>query len=150
MKIGPRGVLANRLRREKGHRRVNLSIPPDGLPGSLALTHRRCSKATCHCTEGKDHPVWSLTFMLNGKKRVERVSIHAGPATWFHQGTTPVDHPKVDQTLCSSAPNTVSTHPNTQAGCLTVFGGAFPFPFPLNRPREALGELNQHRDDAFE
>src|SRR6266540_1768155 len=73
MRIEPKGVLANRLRRQKERLLVNLSIPPDGLPGSLALTHRRCGKATCHCAGGKGHPVWSLTFMLNGKKRVERI-----------------------------------------------------------------------------
>ena len=48
-------------------------MPPDGLPGSLALTHRRCGKPSCHCSEGQGHPVWSLTFMVQGKKHVERI-----------------------------------------------------------------------------
>ncbi len=52
---------------------ARVSIPPDGLPGSLALTHRRCGKPTCHCAANKGHPVWSLTFMVDGKKHVERI-----------------------------------------------------------------------------
>lgn len=52
---------------------ARLRLPPDGLPGSLALTHRRCGKPSCHCAEGQGHPVWSLTFMVQGQKRVERI-----------------------------------------------------------------------------
>ncbi len=50
-----------------------LAIPLDALPGSLALTHRRCGKPNCHCADGQGHPQWSLTFMDAGKKRVERI-----------------------------------------------------------------------------
>ncbi len=56
---------------------MGLSVPPDALPGSLALTHRRCGKERCHCAQGQGHPVWSLTFMVDGKKRVERI-----PTDW--------------------------------------------------------------------
>lgn len=76
MKIGvisPKGRQAARLRRRKRQLLVPLRLPPDGLPGSLAQTHRRCGKASCHCAQGKGHPVWSLTFMLQGRKRVERI-----------------------------------------------------------------------------
>lgn len=73
MRIEPKGIVANRLRVRKRRLLADLRIPPDGLPGSLALTHRRCGKPTCHCASGKGHPVWSLTFMVNGKKRVERI-----------------------------------------------------------------------------
>ena len=73
MKIQPRGVVASRLRQRKFRRLADLEVPPDGLPGSLALTHRRCGKPTCHCATGEGHPVWSLTFMVQGKKRVERI-----------------------------------------------------------------------------
>lgn len=55
-------------------------IPRDALPGSLALTHRRCGTPTCHCAHGEGHPLWSLTFMVNGKKRVERI-----PDEWVEQ-----------------------------------------------------------------
>ena len=52
-------------------------IPADCLPGSLAETHRRCGKRTCHCADGAGHPVWTLTFMVEGKKHVERI-----PTEW--------------------------------------------------------------------
>ena len=73
MKIEPKGVIANRLQLQKQRLLADLNIPPDGLPGSLALTHRRCGKPTCHCAKGDGHPMWSLTFMVQGKKRVERI-----------------------------------------------------------------------------
>jgi hypothetical protein len=73
MNVKPRGITANRLRLHRRRLLARLQIPPDGLPGSLALTHRRCGKAACHCAKGEGHPVWSLTFMVRGKKRVERI-----------------------------------------------------------------------------
>jgi hypothetical protein len=76
MKIGttnPKGRQAARLRRRKRQLLARVRLPPQGLPGSLALTHRRCGKASCHCAAGRGHPVWSLTFMLQGRKRVERI-----------------------------------------------------------------------------
>jgi hypothetical protein len=51
-----------------------LALPPDGLPGSLALSHRRCGSPTCHChTDPQGHPSWTLTFMTEGRKRVVHV-----------------------------------------------------------------------------
>lgn len=73
MKIAPRGPEAARLRQRKYALLRRLRIPEDALPGSLALTHRRCGKPTCHCATGEGHPVWSLTYMVGGKKRVERI-----------------------------------------------------------------------------
>lgn len=73
MRQEPKGPQAAQLRQQKRRLLARLSIPPDGLPGSLALTHRRCGKPTCHCAQGQGHPVWSLTFMVNGAKRVERI-----------------------------------------------------------------------------
>jgi hypothetical protein len=53
---------------------TRLVLPPDGLPGSLALSHRRCGSATCHChTDPQGHPSWTLTFMVDGRKRVVHV-----------------------------------------------------------------------------
>jgi hypothetical protein len=70
----PRGPEAARLRQLKFELLRSLAIPEDALPGSLALTHRRCGKPTCHCArEEKGHPMWSLTFMKDGRKRVERI-----------------------------------------------------------------------------
>jgi hypothetical protein len=71
--ISPKGRQAARLRRRKRQLLAHVRLPPEGLPGSLAHTHRRCGKASCHCAQGKGHPVWSLTFMLQGRKRVERI-----------------------------------------------------------------------------
>ena len=53
-------------------------VPDDALPGSLALSHRRCGKPSCHCAQGDGHPFWTLTFMDGGKKRVETI-----PAGWL-------------------------------------------------------------------
>jgi hypothetical protein len=88
MNTEPKGIIANRLRLQKRRLLSGLEIPPDGLPGSLALTHRRCGKPTCHCAgkESKGHPVWSLTFMVQGKKRVERI-----PDEWIQSVRTRVE-----------------------------------------------------------
>jgi hypothetical protein len=86
MKIEPRGVVASRLRQRKFRRLAELAVPPEGLPGSLSRTHRRCGKPTCHCADGAGHPVWSLTFMVQGQKRVERI-----PDAWVDDVRREVD-----------------------------------------------------------
>lgn len=69
-----RGEEASRLRQRKYELLRQFQIPEDALPGSLALSYTRCGKPTCHCaTEEKAHPRWHLTFMVDGKKRVESV-----------------------------------------------------------------------------
>ena len=55
-------------------------IPADALPGSLSLSHLRCGKPTCHCADDRGHPVWSLTFMVRGKKRVQHI-----PKEWVEE-----------------------------------------------------------------
>jgi hypothetical protein len=81
MKITPKGPQAARLRQRKFELLRRFAIPPDLLPGSLSLTHRRCGQPTCHCAKDKKgHPVWSLTFMAAGKKRVERI-----PNEWVEE-----------------------------------------------------------------
>lgn len=77
MEIKPKGEQAARLRQRKFEALRRMQLPPEALPGSLALTHRRCGKANCHCAQGQGHPVWTLTFMVDGEKRVERV-----PESW--------------------------------------------------------------------
>jgi len=69
-----------RQRRRKRQLLGRVHLPPEGLPGSLAQTHRRCGKASCHCAQGQGHPVWSLTFMLQGRERVERI-----PEAWVEE-----------------------------------------------------------------
>jgi uncharacterized protein DUF6788 len=73
----PKGPQAARLRRRIQQLLHHLQLPPSGLPGSLALSHSRCGKPSCHCANGQGHPAWSLTFMLDGQKHGERV-----PADW--------------------------------------------------------------------
>lgn len=75
-----KGNNAARLRQRKYALLARFQIPPDALPGSLAQTHRRCGKPSCHCNDGEGHAIWSLTFMAGGKKRVERV-----PDEWVEQ-----------------------------------------------------------------
>lgn len=74
----PRGPEASRLRRRARRLLARFHLPPDALPGSLALSHRRCGKPSCHCAGGDGHPLWTLTFMAGGKKRVETI-----PADWL-------------------------------------------------------------------
>lgn len=69
----PRGPQASRLRQRKFELIRRFHIPDDLLPGSLSLSHLRCGKPTCHCAAGEGHPVWSLTFMVRGKKRVQHI-----------------------------------------------------------------------------
>lgn len=79
----PKGEQAARLRKHKYHWLRSLrrfEIPQDALPGSLSLTHRKCGKPNCSCVEGEGHPLWSLTFMVEGKKRVERI-----PEDWVEE-----------------------------------------------------------------
>jgi len=76
-----KGEKAARLRQRKHALIGRFGIPSDALPGSLSLTHRRCGKDSCHCAEEKSgHPIWSLTFTVDGKKRVERI-----PDEWVEQ-----------------------------------------------------------------
>ena len=80
MKNKPKGSQAARWRKRKFQILRRYPIPPDLLPGSLSLSHLRCGKPTCHCAQGEGHPVWSLTFMLNGKKQVQHI-----PKDWVEE-----------------------------------------------------------------
>jgi len=74
----PGGPEAAALKRRKHRLLTRLRIPAEALPGSLALSHRRCGKTGCHCAEGAAHPFYTLTFMVEGKKHVESI-----PAEWI-------------------------------------------------------------------
>lgn len=82
----PVGVEAATLKRRKHRLLAGLAIPADALPGSLVLSHRRCGKPNCHCAEATGHPFYSLTFMVDGKKRVESI-----PAEWIDAVRPAVD-----------------------------------------------------------
>ena len=75
-----KGSAASRLRQRK-HALLGLfRIPANALPGSLVQVYRRCGKPGCRCVEGEQHPMWSLTFMAEGKKHVERI-----PDEWLDE-----------------------------------------------------------------
>ena len=73
-----RGPEASRLRRRARLLLARLHLPDNALPGSLAISRRRCGKPSCHCAKGDGHPLGTLTFMAAGKKRVETI-----PADWL-------------------------------------------------------------------
>ena len=73
MEPQPKGPEAARLRQRKFALLHQFQLPEDLLPGSLSVSHTRCGKPTCHCAKGQGHAAWSLTFMADGKKRVERI-----------------------------------------------------------------------------
>jgi len=80
MKLAPRGPRAAALRKIKHDHLRTLQIPADALPGSLSQCFRKCGKANCRCTSGAGHPFWLLTYMVDGKKRVERI-----PEAWVEE-----------------------------------------------------------------
>lgn len=80
MSPAPKGPQASRLRQRKFALIRKFHLPDDLLPGSLSLSHTRCGKPSCHCASGEGHPAWSLTFMADGIKRVERI-----PKEWAEQ-----------------------------------------------------------------
>jgi hypothetical protein len=67
------GDKAARLRQRKFDLLRRFQIPPDALPGSLSLTHSRCGKPNCRCARGELHSLWSLTYMVEGKKQVQHI-----------------------------------------------------------------------------
>jgi len=73
MKIEPRGPEASRLRQRKFELVRRFRLPQELLPGSLTQSFTRCGKPTCHCAQGEGHAAWTLTFMVQGKRRVERI-----------------------------------------------------------------------------
>ena len=80
MNIAPKGPQAAELRKRKHDHLRKLPIPPEALPGSLAQCFRKCGKARCRCGSGPGHPIWLLSYMVEGKKRVERI-----PEAWVEE-----------------------------------------------------------------
>lgn len=76
----PRGPRASLLRQRKFALLRRFPLPQDLLPGSLTLSRTRCGKPTCHCADSEGHPAWSLTFMADGKRHVERI-----PKPWVDE-----------------------------------------------------------------
>ena len=72
----PIAMLLTLIRKLEARRKqllADLRLPSEGLPGSLAQSRRRCGSAGCHCQQGEGHLSWALTFMVDGRKRVEHV-----------------------------------------------------------------------------
>lgn len=88
MDISPKGPEASRLRQRKHAVMKRLQLDGEFLPGCLSQTHRRCGRPNCHCATDGDpgHPIWFLTFMSGGKRRVERI-----PAEWAESVQRQVD-----------------------------------------------------------
>jgi hypothetical protein len=76
MNIRPKGSQAARIRQRKYELMRQFQIPDDLLPGSLSMQHLRCGKPNCRCAKGEGHAVWSLTFMVDGKKHVQHIPKH--------------------------------------------------------------------------
>lgn len=66
-------TLIRRLEARRKQLLAELQLPSEGLPGSLAQSRRRCGSVGCHCHQGEGHLSWALTFMVDGKKRVEHI-----------------------------------------------------------------------------
>lgn len=73
MPIGNLVTLIRKLEARRKQLLAELRLPSEGLPGSLAESRRRCGSAGCHCHQGEGHLSWALTFMVDGKKRVEHI-----------------------------------------------------------------------------
>ena len=84
----PRGPQAARLRQRKAELLRRFRIPDDLLPGSLSQSTLRCGKPSCHCAQPKDpgHPIWTLTFMVDGNKRTQHI-----PRDWVEDIQRRVD-----------------------------------------------------------
>ena len=80
MKDEPRGPQAARLRQRKFQLLHRFPIPPDLLPGTLTRSFTRCGNPRCHCAHDKGHESWTLTFMVQGQRRAERI-----PRDWVQE-----------------------------------------------------------------
>ena len=69
----PHGPQASRLRQRKFELLRRFPIPSELLPGALTRSYTRCGNYRCHCASDKGHEAWTLTFMVKGKRRVERI-----------------------------------------------------------------------------
>jgi hypothetical protein len=83
----PKGPQAARWRQRKFQVLRRLTIPENLLPGALTECHTKCGKPGCHCADAEDagHTAWTLTFMSEGRRRVERI-----PKQWVDSVRTRV------------------------------------------------------------
>ena len=76
----PGGPEAPRPPRRKFDLLRRFPVPADLLPGALTRSYTRCGNPRCHCAQNRGHEAWSLTFMVKGRRRVERV-----PRDWVEE-----------------------------------------------------------------
>jgi len=69
----PRGDQAAGLRQRKLQLLRRFPIPADLLPGALSRSYTRCGNPRCHGAREQGHEAWSLTFMVQGQRQVERI-----------------------------------------------------------------------------
>lgn len=69
--FGAKGPEASQLRRMKYQLIRKFGLPEDVVGGSLSRNLRRCGKPTCWCASGEGHPIWLLTYRVDGEKRSE-------------------------------------------------------------------------------
>jgi uncharacterized protein DUF6788 len=103
MRVKPIGSEASGVLKKKKRLLKGLHLPADALPGSLSQTFTRCGKKECHCSTGQKHPIWFLTYMDQGKKKVERI-----PEDWVEYAQQKVTQGKefkenVNQVLVANA-----------------------------------------------
>lgn len=67
------GVNIRKIQVQKEKLLRQLKVPADALPGSLSVSRLRCGKANCHCKQDEGHENWTLTYMVDGKKRVKHI-----------------------------------------------------------------------------
>jgi len=70
-RFAAKGVESSRLRQRKYALVRRFGFPEELLGGALTLTHRRCGKAGCRCAAGERHPMWTLTYSVDGNRHVE-------------------------------------------------------------------------------
>jgi hypothetical protein len=85
---GAKGVAASRLRQRKHQLARRFEIPLHLLGGSLNQVARKCGKPTCRCASGEGHLMWTLTYSVDGQRRVEFVPDDLVPlvAPLFEEG----------------------------------------------------------------
>lgn len=74
MMVGTLRAVIRRLEARRTELLAGLRLPTEGFSGSLAQSRRRCGSEGCHCHQGPGHLSWTLTFMVDGRKRVEHVA----------------------------------------------------------------------------
>jgi hypothetical protein len=66
-----RSVAASQLRRRRHVLARRYGIPEELLGGSLNQVTRKCGKPMCRCASGDGHPMWTLTYSIDGRRHVE-------------------------------------------------------------------------------